>query len=149
MPQIDKEYIQTGKIQYVLRDFPIESLHPLAFEGHAAAHCAGEQGKYWEMHSKLFANQKAMGPKDFSDHAHALRLDVAKFDRCLDSKKYSAKVRASIADGQKAGVQGTPTFFLGFPETDVTKIKAVQLIRGAQPYPLFKTAIDSLLGEQK
>ncbi|MBI3001710.1 MAG: DsbA family protein, partial [Deltaproteobacteria bacterium] len=115
-PQIEKDYIQTGKVRYVLKDFPIASIHPQAFKGHEAAHCAGEQGKYWEMHGRLFANQKAMSPKDLSDHAQALALDMPKFQQCLDSGKHAAKIRKNLADGQKAGVQGTPSFFLALPE---------------------------------
>ena len=148
-PQIEKDYIQTGKVRYVLRDFPIASIHPLAFKAHEAAHCAGEQGKYWEMHGRLFANQKAMSPKDLSDHAQGLSLDMPKFQQCLDSGKHASKIRNDLADGQKAGVQGTPSFFLGLTEPNDANIKAARIIRGAQPYAAFKQAIDSLLSTQK
>lgn len=133
----------------MLRDFPIESIHPQAFKGHEAAHCAGEQGKYWEMNGRLFANQKAMIPKDLSDHAQALGLEMPKFQQCVDSGKYTAKIRKSLEEGSKAGVQGTPTFFLGLAEANEAQIKAVRIIRGAQPFASFKAAIDSLLTEQK
>ena len=148
-PQIEKDYIQTGKVRYVLRDFPIESIHPQAFKGHEAAHCAGEQGKYWEMNGRLFANQKAMSPKDLSDHAKALGLEMPKFKQCLDSEKHAARIRKDLADGQKAGVQGTPSFFLALPEPNDGMVKAVRMIRGAQPYAAFREAIDSLLSGQK
>lgn len=148
-PQIEKDYIQTGKVRYVLRDFPIESIHPRAFKGHEAAHCAGEQGKYWEMHSRLFANQKAMNPTDLLDHAKALGLEMPKFQQCLDSGKHAAKIRKDLADGQKAGVQGTPSFFLALPEPNDGMVKAVRMIRGAQPYAAFREAIENLLTAQK
>ncbi|MBI2540932.1 MAG: DsbA family protein, partial [Deltaproteobacteria bacterium] len=148
-PQIEKDYIQTGKVRYVLKDFPIASIHPQAFKGPEAAHCAGEQGKYWEMHGRLFANQKAMSPKDLSDHAQALALDMPKFQQCLDSGKHAAKIRKNLADGQKAGVQGTPSFFLALPEPNDGMVKAVRMIRGAQPYAAFKEAIENLLTAQK
>jgi len=147
-PQIEKDYIQSGKVKYVLRDFPIESIHPLAFKAHEAANCAGEQGKYWEMNGRLFANQKAMSPKDLSDHAQALALDMPKFQQCLDSGKYAAKIRKDLADGQKAGVQGTPSFFVALTEPNDGMVKAVRIIRGAQPYAAFREAIDSLLSAQ-
>ena len=76
LPQLEREYIASGKLKYVFRNFPIESIHPQAFKAHEAANCAGEQGKYWEMHGRLFANQKAMSPKDLSDHAQALALEM-------------------------------------------------------------------------
>jgi protein-disulfide isomerase len=148
-PQIDKDYIQSGRVKYVLKDFPIQSIHPQAFKGHEAAHCAGEQGKYWEMHGRLFANQKAMSPKDLSDHAQGLGLEMPKFQQCVESGKYAAKIRKSLEEGSKAGVQGTPTFFLGLAEANDGQIKAVRIIRGAQPFASFKAAIDSLLAEQK
>ena len=149
LPQLEREYIASGKLKYVFRNFPIESIHPLAFKAHEAANCAGEQGKYWEMHGRLFANQKAMSPKDLSDHAQALVLDIPKFQQCLDSGKYAAKIRKDLADGQKAGVQGTPSFFLGLTEPNDGIVKAVRIIRGAQPYAAFKAAIDSILAGQK
>ena len=101
------------------------------------------------MHGRLFANQKAMSPKDLSDHAQALVLDMPKFQQCLDSGKHAAKIRSDLADGQKAGVQGTPSFFLGLTEPNDGIVKAVRIIRGAQPYAAFKAAIDSILTGQK
>lgn len=147
--QIEKDFIQTGKIRYALRDFPIESIHPLAFKAHEAANCAGEQGKYWEMHGRLFENQKAMSPKDLSDHAQALALDMPKFQQCMDGGKFASKIRQDLLEGQNSGVQGTPTFFLGQTEPNDSKVKVVRIIRGAQPYATFKEAIDSLLAAQK
>ena len=149
LPQLEREYIATGKVKYVFRNFPIESIHPLAFKGHEAAHCAGEQGKYCEMNGRLFANQKAMSPKDLSDHAQALALDMPKFQQCLDSGKHAAKIRKDLADGQNAGVQGTPSFFLALPEPNDGMVKAVRMIRGAQPYAAFREAIENLLTAQK
>ena len=148
LPQLEREYIATGKVKYVFRNFPIESIHPLAFKAHEAANCAGEQGKYWEMHDRLFANQNALGLKDLPNHAKALVLDAPKFQQCLDSGKHAAKIRKDLADGQKAGVQGTPSFFLALTEPNDGMVKAVRIIRGAQPYAAFKDAIESLLSAQ-
>ena len=149
LPQIEREYLTTGKVKYVFRNFPIESIHPRAFKAHEAANCAGEQGKYWEMHDRLFANQNLLALKELPQHAKVLGLDGEKFQRCLDNGKQASKVRSDLADGQKAGVQGTPTFFLGLTEPNDANIKAAKIIRGAQPYAAFKTAIDGLLADQK
>jgi len=149
LPQIEREYISTGKVKYVFRDFPIETIHPQAFKGHEAARCAGDQGKLWEMHSRLFTHQRAMSPDDLSDHAQALDLDATSFQVCLDSSKHAPGIRTSLADGQKAGVSGTPTFFLGYTEPSDPNIKIVRMLRGAQSYANFKEAIESLLSSRQ
>lgn len=143
MPQIEAEYVKTGKIRYVTREFPIESIHPQAFKASEAALCAGDQGKYWEMHARLFANQKALAPADLQSHAQAVGLDQAKFSKCLESGTKGAKVRKDLADGAKVGVTGTPAFFIGV--VDGSNVKVTRAIKGAFPFPSFKTAIDAVL----
>lgn len=149
MSQIETEYIKTGKLKYVVRDFPLEAIHKDAFKAAEAAHCAGEQGKFWEMHTRLFENQKALGPGNLADYAQALGLDRPKFQRCLESGKHAARVRKDLADGQQAGVTGTPAFFLGLTEPNDPKVKVIRALKGAQPYASFKDAIESLLSSQK
>jgi protein-disulfide isomerase len=149
LPQIETDYVKTGKIKYVLLDFPIESLHPNAFKAAEAAHCAGEQGKYWEMHDQLFENQRALDPTKLPDYAKAAGLDLPKFNQCLDSGKYADRIRQEQAEAQKAGVNGTPSFFLGYTEPDGKTITSEQMLVGAQPYPAFKSAIDGLLSSKK
>lgn len=148
MPQIEKDYIKTGKVKYVVRDFPLESIHPQAFKAHEAANCAGDQGKYWEMHDRLFTNQKALGLKALPGHAEVVGLDLPTFEACLSSGKHSSEIRADLAEGIKAGVRGTPTFLLGLTEPNASKVKATRIIRGAQPYFRFKQVIDRLLASQ-
>lgn len=133
----------------MIRDFPLESIHPYAFKAAEASHCANEQGKYWEMHDRLFANQKALGIKELPKHAEALGMDATKFQQCLDSGKYAARIRKDLTEGQKLGVTGTPGFFLGITEPNGTDLKAVRKIVGAQPYAAFQSAIESLLAEAK
>ena len=149
MPQIEKEYIQTGKVKYVARDFPLESIHKEAFKAAEAGHCAGEQGKFWEMHARLYANQRALAPNNLPQYAQAIELDVPKFQQCLESGKYAAKIRQDLADGQQAGVTGTPGFFLGVTDPNDQKVKVSRVLKGAQAYASFKEAIDSLLSSQK
>jgi protein-disulfide isomerase len=97
------------------------------------------------MHARLFANQRAVGPKELPGHAEALKLDVPKFQACLESGKYAAKIRKDLDDGQKAGVTGTPAFFLGVTQPNAPTVKVLRVLKGAQPYATFKEAIDSLL----
>ena len=146
---MEHEYIKTGKVKYVVRDFPLASMHNNAFKAAEAAHCAGEQGKYWEMHARLFANQRALGLGDLLSHAQALRLDMPGFQQCLESGRYAGAIRKVMADGQQAGVTGTPTFFLGVTEPNGSQVKVLRVITGAQPYTAFQAAINGLLAEQK
>jgi protein-disulfide isomerase len=144
-PQIEREYVSTGRVRYVVRDFPIESIHKDALKAAEAAHCAGEHGQYWEMHARLFNSQNALTADDLSAYAGALGLDVQSFRRCLDSNKYTAKIRQDLAEAQKAGVQATPSFLLGVAEPDGSSVKVVKMIAGAHPYTVFKGVLDSLL----
>ena len=144
-PQIERDFIKTGKVKYVLRNLPLESIHPFAFKAAEAALCAGEQDKYWAMHDRLFANQNALGRKELAEYAQALGIDGSTFESCLDSGKYIAHIRKDIADAQKAGVSGTPTFFLGATDTNGATIKWVRKLIGAANYATFKQAIETLL----
>jgi protein-disulfide isomerase len=87
--QIERDYIQTGALRYVVRDLPLESIHKEAFKAAEATHCARDQGKYWEMHGRLFANQRQLGRDDLTRHAQALGLDKGAFERCLESGKHA------------------------------------------------------------
>lgn len=97
------------------------------------------------MHARLFAHQQALGRSDLPRHAQALGLDMAKFQACVESGKYATTIRQELADGQRAGVNGTPTIFLGLTEPNNPKVKVVGVLVGAQPYSSFKEAIDRLL----
>ena len=145
LPLLRKEYVDTGKVKYVFRDHPLESIHPAAFKAAEAARCGGEQGKFWEMHDKLFSNQTKLTAADLAAHAQEVSLDAAKFKECLDSGRQAGKIRTDLADGAKAGVRGTPGFFIGLTSPGGPTFKAVKFINGAQPYAQFKEAIDGLL----
>jgi protein-disulfide isomerase len=140
-PRIKKEYIDTGKVKLVFRDFPIVQIHPEALLAAMAVDCSADQNKYWEYHDKVFREQYNKGDDlvrfkaaDLKKWAKDIGLDPAKFDQCLDSEKYKNEVLKDKADGDAVSVQGTPTFFING-----------HVIGGAQPYPAFKSLIDSLL----
>jgi protein-disulfide isomerase len=150
LPQILAEYVKTGKVRYVFRDFPIEQLHPQAFKAHEAAYCAGDQGKYWEMHGRLFAHQNVQAtPKELAAQAQVLGLNGSRFQECLDSGRHAARIRTSQVEGLAAGVSGTPSFFLGAVAPSDSKVRALRSFRGTQPYAAFKEAIDGLLARPK
>ena len=126
-------------VRYVFKDFPL-SFHqqaPLAAE---AAHCAGDQGAYWEMHDLLFANQSAWSNDGAAEvlggYAEQLGLDVDIFATCLSSGVHTDRVQEGLQEGLSVGVNGTPAFFVGS-----------QFISGAQPYETFAQAIEAALGQ--
>jgi protein-disulfide isomerase len=148
MPQIDKDYIDTGKLKYVFMDLPLP-MHKLAFKAAEAANCAGDQEKFWPMHDRLFLNQNVLvEPAALIKNAEALGLDMPKFNDCLETGKFAAEIKKRMAEAQKAGITGTPTFLLGFSEFG-GKVRAVKKFSGAQPYAAFKNVIESALSQQK
>jgi predicted DsbA family dithiol-disulfide isomerase len=101
------------------------------------------------MHDQLFANSTALEMIDLVRHSTTLSLDPLRFQECMDSGRYTNEIRKDMLEGQKATVRGTPTFFIGISEGEDTKIKALKVIRGAQPYQNFKEALDSILDSKK
>jgi protein-disulfide isomerase len=144
LPQLDTEYVQTGKVKYVFRDFPLE-FHKNAFKAAEAAQCAGAQGKFWEMHDRLFSSQTALAPEDLVGHAKAIGLQETEFQQCLDSGRFAAQIKKDIAEGGTVGVSGTPTFLVGLVQPGDGRVKVVKKLVGAKPYAEFKAAVDSLL----
>jgi protein-disulfide isomerase len=135
LPLIEKKYIQTGKVKFIYRHFAILGKHSTAAA--QAAECAGEQGKFWEYHDKLFSS--AGSPLAFTDgklkgYAKGLELKSQPFSQCLDSGKYLKKVEGETAIAAFLGARGTPAFFLNG-----------QLIVGAQPFEVFEAAIEKEL----
>jgi protein-disulfide isomerase len=137
--------VDSGKLRYTFRDFPLESIHPKAAKAAEAARCAGDQAKYWEMHDRLFANQRALDPKNLIEHANAIGLDESAFKECLDQGKYTAAVAVDVEEGDKLGIRGTPTIVLGISAGD--RVRSPVIIRGAQSFAIFKAEIDKLLSQ--
>jgi len=146
LPVLKKEYIDTGKVRYVFRDFPLDQLHPQARKAAEAAHCAGEQGRYWEMHEVLFRNQRALAATQLPEHARAAGVNGAKLDECLASGRYAVRVAQGVTDGSAIGVRATPTFVVG--KTTAGDFVHGIPIRGAQPVEAFRRIIDQTLNEQ-
>lgn len=146
LPQLEREYVATGKLKYVFRDFPLETIHKQAFQAAQAANCAGDQEQFWAMHDELFANRSTLEP--FSKHAQAIGLNQAQFEECLRAGKYRLEVRNDIKEALKIGIRSTPTFLLGVPEGDGSTVKGMRLIRGAFPFEQLKLEIDKILALQ-
>jgi protein-disulfide isomerase len=121
------------RVRLVFRNFPL-GVHPLAPKAAEAAICAHEQGKFWEMHDKLFGDQQKLQVADLKASAAAIGLDTEAFDQCLDSGKHEATWKEERDEGERAGVTGTPAVFVNG-----------RLVGGAQPYEAFAQIIDDEL----
>jgi protein-disulfide isomerase len=146
-PQIASDYVDTGKVKYVFHDLPLD-FHKYAFKAAEAAHCAGEQGKFWEMHGVLFQNQAALAPEQLGTYAKNLGLREAAFQQCLDSGKFAAEIKDDISEAGKVGISGTPTFLVGIVQPADGRVKVVKKLVGAKAYSEFKAALDSVLTAQ-
>ncbi len=145
IPQVQADYVDTGKVKYVFADFPLEAIHPYAFKAAEAASCAGEQGEYWKMHDHLFANQTKLKPEDLSRYAEAIGLDKSKFQQCLDTQKRAPSIRKTMAQAGEAGVSSTPTVMVGLLQPNSSKVKILRVLKGAQPFAAVKDALDNAL----
>lgn len=142
-PQINSSYIDQGKVRHVFIHYPIDQLHPEAFRSHEAASCAAEQGKFWELHTKLFES-----PVRTADEIVALAgtagLDTTALRACMDSGKYSSAVRESVKRMQQLGVDSTPMFLIGKTPQNGEPMTIVKVVRGAHPFDTFKQAIEGV-----
>src|SRR5437899_225005 len=130
----------SGRVKLAYMDFPLREIHSQAQKAAEASRCAGEQGKFWEYHDALYADQSKLNGAELLTHARTLNLDGKSFQSCLDSGKFKSKVEADLEQGKKLGVAGTPGFF----------VNGV-FLSGARPQADFEKIIDSqlaLLGAQ-
>jgi protein-disulfide isomerase len=142
-PEIRKGYIDTGKLRYVVMDFPL-SMHKLAPKAAEACHCAMDQGKYWEMHGQLMSDQESL--ERISIIASTLNLDVNQFEGCLAKGKYEEDVNRGKNLANKLGISGVPGFVLAESNPDnPSRVKGISFIAGAQPFEYFRKEIDQAL----
>ncbi len=124
------------RIRFVYRDFPLASSHPQALKAAEASECADDQDAFWEYHDLLFQNQSALDVDSLKGYAASLGLETTTFDECLDSGKHTGEVAKDFQDGQAAGVNATPYFFInGSP------------IRGSPPYASLEPLLEALLAQ--
>lgn len=149
LPELKKNYIDTGKLKFVYRDYPL-SFHANAHKEAEAAECARVQGGdaiYFRFHDQIFtqttSNGTGLALSKLPVIARSFGLDVSKFQQCLDSGTFKSEVDKDIADGTAAGVSGTPSWFIGRSSKD-GMINGT-LVVGAQPFAAFKALIDAEL----
>lgn len=139
--QLKKEFIDTGKVRFISRDFPLD-FHPFAMPAARASRCAGDQGKFWELRETLVKNAPSLSPAYITQQAAALKLDMKQFDSCVSGTQYDAAIRKDMTEGAGFSVNGTPTFFVG--KTTAQGFEGLRIV-GAQPYAVFKERIEGLL----
>jgi protein-disulfide isomerase len=140
--QINSEYIQTGKVKFAYRHFPL-NFHTNAEKAALASECANEQGKFWDMHSKLFNEQNTWATQSstdvvstFNTYASSMGMDSSKFSSCMNDNKFMSNINEDKNAAQSLGISGTPTFYING-----------QVLNGAMPFSSFKTIIDQELAK--
>jgi protein-disulfide isomerase len=139
--ELKKQYIDTGKVRWVTRDLHLK-IHPHALKAAQAARCAGDQGKFWQMHNALLSSETSPEDGSIMKLADALSLDLHSFEICLESGSYLAKVRDDAAEESSMQLTHTPTFVVARSAKD--KLDGMVLL-GAQPFQAFQAPIDALL----
>jgi protein-disulfide isomerase len=142
-PELKRNWIDTGRLRYISRDFPLD-FHPQAMNAARAARCSGEQGRFWDMRFTLLTNAAALSPDFIMRTGTDLKLDAKAFAECTASHKYDAEIAADESDGVKIGVSGTPTFVLG--RTAGSTLEGPMIV-GAVPYATFDAKLKELLSK--
>jgi protein-disulfide isomerase len=141
--ELKKNYVDTGRVRYVVRDLPL-SFHEMAVPAAIAARCAGEQGRFWEARDALFAVKGDLAPDAIRAAVLGVGLDTARYDACVKNPATLAAVEADAEEARTAGVSGTPSFVLGRAANGTVEGTSIS---GAQPYAAFATRIDALLAD--
>jgi protein-disulfide isomerase len=144
-PEIKKNWIDTGKLRFVTRDFPLAS-HAQAMDAARAARCAGEQERFWEIRLALVRNADVLNREHMAKAAADVGLNQVAFSECMKSGKYDVAIRRDITLGRELGVSGTPSFVVGRPTADGIR---GSLLVGALPYEEFNATLTSLLQPEK
>ena len=143
-PLLKRKYVDTGKVRWVALNLPL-AFHKDATKAAQATHCAGEQGKFWEMREELFKNPKQLNLSYLPAHAATLSLDIPAFNACLQSNRHLDDIAKEAKDANAVRLTGTPSFIIGKTTSDVI---SGPVIIGAQPMNKFDAAIDKLLAAQ-
>jgi protein-disulfide isomerase len=142
--ELKKAYIDSGRVRFVSRDFPLTSLHPLAQRAAVASRCAGEQQKFWEMRTHLVRNASALTQELIREAAGEVKIDRPAFEKCLESGRFDALIQIDITDATAAGISGTPTFVIARTSSGI--LDGWRLV-GAQPLEMFERKIQQVLAE--
>jgi protein-disulfide isomerase len=145
LPLIERDYVATGKVRLIFKNLPLP-MHPDAEKAAEAGECAKAQGKFWDMHDKLFANQGALGVAILPSYATQIGLNASQFTSCFNGAM-TAKVKADLDAGIKLGMGGTPYFMVGTLQKDGSVHVLERIVFGAAPYADFKKVLDRQLAD--
>jgi protein-disulfide isomerase len=135
----NSDYFKDGDVNLIYKQFPLTSIHQNAQKAAEASECANKQGKFWEYHDTLFANQRALDINSLKAYASNLNLNMDDFNSCLDSDEFAASVANDVKQGMSAGARGTPYFVIVNNDNGNS-----QVVSGAVPWANFEAAINSL-----
>ena len=142
-PEILREYVEKDLLRYTVVDQPLP-MHPKAEKAAQAAHCAGDQRKFWEIHKLMMAQQDSLN--DLSFYARSLDLNISNFENCLATEKYKERVNDNMALARRLEITGVPGFVIGLVDTqNPGKVKGISSVRGALPFSSFQKEIESAI----
>lgn len=144
VPRLVEKYVRTGKLELLHLDLPLQ-MHPDALKSAEAAACAKEQGKFWEMHNILFANQRALGVDHLNAYAEQAGLDLPAFQKCLAAGKSRGAISSDIRTAHTLGISGTPAYLIARRIPGGTKIEVLETIHGLPPSEEVEAKIETLL----
>lgn len=147
MPQINANFIDTRRIRYVFKDFPIDQLHPDAIRAHEAGRCAAAQDKFWNLHRLLFSAPGTHTPDALEQRAAEAGLNMTTFRACLSVGQVKNAIQATVAEAANLGANGTPAFFIGVRDPATNQVRIARAISGAQPYSVFEQALNAALAQ--
>jgi protein-disulfide isomerase len=144
LPRLNEAYVRNGEVLMAFRHLPLEGIHPVAVKAAEAAECAGREGKFWEMHGRLFQSGQTLAERSLYDHATAIGLNTLTFSKCIGGEQ-TAKVRADLDTAKKLGLTGTPSFLIGVLRPD-SQVDVKSVLFGAQPFEAFSAELEKLKG---
>jgi protein-disulfide isomerase len=147
MPQIIADLVDQGLVRYVFFDYPVKSSHPPDRDAAEAGRCAADQGRYWAMREHLFQRVEIPLQQRLPPHAVVPGLDAAALAECIEREHSAAAVAQDLRQTLGLGVQGTPSFLIGYSSDDGAEVRVGKRIVGAQPYAVFADVVDGLLSE--
>jgi protein-disulfide isomerase len=140
-PRLKQDWIDTGKVRFIVRDLPLD-IHSAARPAAEAAHCAGEQGQFWRMHALLLGAQADLSARGIDGDARTVGLDLNRFHACVAAHKYSADIASNIAEADRLQLNGTPSFVIG---RTVNGVLTGERVAGVMPYADFNAGLKALL----
>ena len=148
-PEVRKRFVETGRVRFAFAHLPLEEIHPAARSAAEIAECAGGQGRFWEMHDWLFAHQRSLNDEVADDGFHRLSASVglneADLRICL-STVAGSKVNDNETTARSLGIEGTPTFLLGWIENQES-VRVVRRLDGAVPFSKFEAVLEQIMAE--